>query len=55
MEFRDALAVLSAFERDGVAYALVGSMAMAAQGLVRATLDDADAAALRARFGITDE
>lgn len=31
--------VLSAFERRGVIYALVGSMAMAAQGLIRATRD----------------
>lgn len=39
MDFRDALAVLRALEADGVEYALVGSMAMAAQGLVRATQD----------------
>lgn len=31
--------ILSAFERHGVAYVLVGSMAMAAQGIVRATRD----------------
>jgi hypothetical protein len=39
VEFRDALAVLRALEAEGVQYALVGSMAMAAQGLVRATQD----------------
>lgn len=39
MEFRDALAVLRALEAEGVEYTLVGSMAMAAQGLVRATHD----------------
>lgn len=39
MEFRDTLAVLREFERESVEYALVGSMAMAAQGLVRATQD----------------
>lgn len=39
MTFVEAMAVLSAFERHGVAYVLVGSMAMAAQGLVRATRD----------------
>ena len=37
MEFRQATAVLSAFERHGVRYVLIGSMAMAAQGLIRAT------------------
>ncbi len=39
MDFHAALAVLRALEDEGVEYALVGSMAMAAQGLVRATLD----------------
>lgn len=39
MDFQDALAVLRALEHEGVEYALVGSMAMAAQGLVRATQD----------------
>lgn len=39
MEFRQAMEVLSAFERRGVRYALIGSMAMAAQGLIRATRD----------------
>lgn len=37
--FNDALAVLRALEVEGVEYALVGSMAMAAHGLVRATQD----------------
>jgi hypothetical protein len=39
MEFSEALRVLAAFERHGLRYVLVGSMAMAAQGLVRATRD----------------
>lgn len=39
MTFVEAMQVLSAFERYGVAYVLVGSMAMAAQGIVRATRD----------------
>lgn len=37
MEFSQAMRVLGAFERHGVQYVLVGSMAMAAQGIVRAT------------------
>jgi hypothetical protein len=39
MNFGDAIAILAAFERHGVAYVLIGSMAMAAQGIVRATRD----------------
>jgi hypothetical protein len=39
MKFNEAMRILSAFERHGVAYVLVGSMAMAAQGIVRATRD----------------
>lgn len=39
MTIADAMQVLAAFERHGVEYVLVGSMAMAAQGLVRATRD----------------
>ena len=39
MTFVEAMRILSAFERHGVAYVLVGSMAMAAQGIVRATRD----------------
>lgn len=39
MRFEQAKAILAAFEREGVRYVLVGSMAMAAQGLVRATRD----------------
>jgi hypothetical protein len=39
MEFSQAMRVLGAFERHGVQYVLVGSMAMAAQGIVRATRD----------------
>ena len=38
--FEEAKQVLSAFERTGVRYVLVGSMAMAVQGLVRATRPD---------------
>ena len=39
MTFVEAMRILSAFERHNVAYVLVGSMAMAAQGIVRATRD----------------
>lgn len=39
MNFEDAKNVLRAFEREGVEYVLIGSMAMASQGLIRATRD----------------
>jgi Nucleotidyl transferase AbiEii toxin, Type IV TA system len=39
MEFDEAIDLFAAFEREGVRYVLIGSMAMAAQGLVRATRD----------------
>jgi hypothetical protein len=39
MDFEEAKRILRALEREGVRYVLVGSMAMAAQGLVRATRD----------------
>jgi hypothetical protein len=39
MDFGELRRVLAAFEREGVRYVLVGSMAMAAQGIVRATRD----------------
>ncbi|HVT14618.1 MAG TPA: hypothetical protein VHQ90_00355 [Thermoanaerobaculia bacterium] len=39
MDFAEAKQILRALEREGVRYVLVGSMAMAAQGLVRATRD----------------
>lgn len=39
MDFDEAKRILAALEREGVQYVLVGSMAMAAQGLVRATRD----------------
>jgi hypothetical protein len=39
MDLNEAKRILAAFEREGVKYVLVGSMAMAAQGLVRATRD----------------
>ena len=39
MDFAEAMRVLAAFARHRVEYVLVGSMAMAAQGLVRATRD----------------
>lgn len=39
MTFEDAKRVLAALQREGVAYVLVGSMGMAAHGLVRATRD----------------
>jgi hypothetical protein len=37
--FDEAKLILAAFEREGVAYVLVGSMGMAAQGLIRGTRD----------------
>jgi hypothetical protein len=39
MDLSEAKRILAAFEAEGVEYVLVGSMAMAAQGLVRATRD----------------
>jgi hypothetical protein len=39
MEFEQTKRILAAFDRHGVNYVLVGGMAMAAQGLVRATRD----------------
>ncbi len=39
MEFGELKRILAAFEKESVRYVLVGSMAMAAQGLVRATRD----------------
>ena len=39
MTFEETKEILAALEREGVRYVLVGSMAMAAQGLVRATRD----------------
>lgn len=39
MDFGEAKRILAAFEREEVQYVLVGSMAMAAQGLIRATRD----------------
>ena len=39
MEFGELKRILAGFEKAGVRYVLVGSMAMAAQGLVRATRD----------------
>jgi nucleotidyltransferase AbiEii toxin of type IV toxin-antitoxin system len=39
MEFDEAIDLFAAFEREGVRYVLIGSMAMAVQGLVRATRD----------------
>lgn len=39
MTFEESKEILRAFDREGVRYALVGSMAMAAQGIVRATRD----------------
>jgi hypothetical protein len=37
--FEDAMALLAAMERENVRYVMVGSMALAANGLVRATRD----------------
>lgn len=39
MDFGELRRILAAFEREGIRYVLVGSMAMAAQGIVRATRD----------------
>jgi hypothetical protein len=39
MTFAAAMQIFSALQRHGVAYVLVGSMAMAARGIVRATRD----------------
>jgi len=39
IDLQEAKRILAAFEREGVEYVMVGSMAMAAQGLVRATRD----------------
>jgi hypothetical protein len=39
MDFEEAKRILAAFQREGVDYVLIGSMAMAAQGLIRATRD----------------
>lgn len=39
MTFDEAKRILAAFEREGVEYVLIGSMAMAAQGVIRATRD----------------
>lgn len=39
MRFEQAVEVLAAFEREQVRYVLIGSMAMAAHGIVRATQD----------------
>jgi hypothetical protein len=39
MDLNEAKRILAAFEREGVEYVLVGSMEMAAHGLVRATRD----------------
>jgi hypothetical protein len=39
MNLEEAKRILATFEREGVEYVLIGSMAMAAQGLIRATRD----------------
>ena len=39
IDIEEAKRILAALEREGVEYVMVGSMAMAAQGLVRATRD----------------
>jgi len=39
MDFQEARRILAALEREDVHYVLVGAMAMAAQGLIRATRD----------------
>lgn len=39
IDFEETKRILAAMEREGVRYVLIGAMAMAAQGLVRATHD----------------
>lgn len=39
MDFEEAKRILAAFKAEGVEYVLVGAMAMAAHGLIRATRD----------------
>jgi hypothetical protein len=39
IDLEEAKRIFAAFEREGVEYVLVGSMAMAAQGLIRGTRD----------------
>lgn len=39
MDLNEAKRILATLEREGVEYVLIGSMAMAAQGIVRATRD----------------
>ncbi len=39
IDFEETKRILTAMEREGVRYVLIGAMAMAAQGLVRATHD----------------
>jgi hypothetical protein len=39
IDFEETQRILAAMEREGVQYVLIGAMAMAAQGLVRATHD----------------
>jgi hypothetical protein len=39
IDIEEAKRILAAFAREGVEYVMIGSMAMAAQGLVRATRD----------------
>lgn len=39
MDVDEAKRILAAFEREGLAYVLIGSIAMAAHGLIRATRD----------------
>jgi hypothetical protein len=39
IDIEEAKRILAAFDREGVDYVMIGSMAMAAQGLVRATRD----------------
>jgi len=39
IDFEEAKRILTVLEREGVRYVLIGAMAMAAQGLIRATHD----------------
>lgn len=39
IDFEETKRILAVLEREGVQYVLIGAMAMAAQGLIRATHD----------------
>ena len=55
MTLEETKAVLAALVHEEVEFVVIGSMAMAAQGLPRATQDRADAARIREAFELEDE